>query len=215
MSSRGISCKACLELRLLLRTERIRQLLALLALGGLACACVYLGAWLYQWLQTEQPAATGVTAAVPAPAAAPEPTQMLGLLRPAFSLPDLEGRLRSVDEWNGKVIALNFWATWCPPCLEEVPEFIGLQARYQDAGLQFVGIALQRPEEVRGFAQQHGMNYPTLAGEQAVMQLAQEYGNHLGALPYTVLIGRDGRIAYVRVGALSGAQAETLIQGLL
>ena len=95
---------------------------------------------------------------------------ILGRHRPEFTLPDLDGQLRSISEWDGKVIALNFWATWCPPCLKEVPEFVLLQAKYQAQGLQFIGIALQRPEEVRDFVAENGMNYPVLAGELEVIK---------------------------------------------
>lgn len=138
-----------------------------------------------------------------------------GMPRPDFSLTDVNGNLRRIEEWDGRVIALNFWATWCPPCLKEIPEFIQLQKKYADRGLQFIGIALQRPEEVLGFMQEHAMNYPVLAGEMEVVELSRAYGNAIGALPYTVIIDRDGKIAFVKHGQLSGQVAEKVISRLL
>jgi len=153
----------------------------------------------------------------PAPSAATpgDSGGLLGTPRPDFSLADVDGVPRNVGEWDGKVVALNFWATWCPPCRKEIPEFVALQAKYGGRGLQFVGIALQRPEEVRDFMAEHGMNYPVLAGEMDVIRLAERYGNRVGALPYTVIIDRTGRIAYVKAGPLHGEVAEEVITPLL
>ena len=141
--------------------------------------------------------------------------QMRGRKRPDFTLTDVNGRVRHVDEWNGRVIALNFWATWCPPCREEIPEFVALQSRYADRGLQIVGIALENPEKVQGFLQEHHINYPVFAGDADVEALSRAYGNNIGALPYTVIIDRKGRIAFVKQGLLSGKVAEQVITRLL
>jgi len=149
----------------------------------------------------------------------PEPAfdnlKVVGKIRPDFSLPDINGQLRSVGEWDGKVLAVNFWATWCPPCLDEIPEFVLLQSKYETQGLQFVGVALHKPEEVRQFVIDNNMNYPVLAGEIEVIKLAESLGNRTGALPYTVIIDRDGLIAYVKPGPLSTEQAESIITQLL
>lgn len=142
-------------------------------------------------------------------------SELVGAVRPEFSLADVHGVPRSVSEWDGKVVALNFWATWCPPCRKEIPEFVELQARYGERGLQFVGIALQRPEDVLSFMEEYRMNYPVLAGEMEVIRLAERYGNRIGALPYTVIIDRAGRIAYVKAGPLPGPVAEEVITPLL
>ena len=142
-------------------------------------------------------------------------SSILGRQRPEFSLPDLDGRLRSISEWDGKIIALNFWATWCPPCLKEIPEFVLLQTKYQAAGLQFIGVALQKPDEVRQFVAEHGMNYPVLTGELEVIKLAEAYGNDIGALPYTVIIDRNGQVAHVKPGVLPTEEAENIINRLL
>ena len=180
---------------------------------GLVFASGYLGYSLYHYQQDNF-----VRESAPAQVKAPEPaitTAILGRYRPEFSLPDLNGQLRTVSEWDGKVVALNFWATWCPPCIKEVPEFVALQEKYQTQGLQFIGIALQQPEEVREFVTEHKVNYPILTGELEVIQLAEAYGNHIGALPYTVIIDRNGKVAHVKPGILPTEEAESIITGLL
>jgi peroxiredoxin len=140
---------------------------------------------------------------------------IIGSSRPNFSLPDVAGEVRNIAEWDGKVIAINFWATWCPPCIKEIPEFVELQHKYQSQGLQFIGIALQRPEEVLDFMKEKGMNYPVLAGEMEVIEISELYGNNIGALPYTVIIDRAGLIQYVKRGPLSMDSAESIISKLL
>ena len=151
----------------------------------------------------------------PPPPAIPGQAQMLGQPRPDFSLPDTLGVERRVSEWDGQVLVLNFWATWCPPCRKEIPEFVALQDKFRERGLQFVGIALQGPEELGDFIREYGINYPVLAGEMSVVRLAESYGNAVGALPYTVIVDRGGTIVFVRAGPLPGAQAEGLILPLL
>lgn len=182
-------------------------------LTGLVFASGYLGYRLYHYQQEET--ARSPAEATGAGAQAAMETQVLGLHRPEFTLPDLDGRQRSITEWDGKVVALNFWATWCPPCLKEVPEFVSLQEKYRAQGLQFIGIALQKPEEVREFVAEHEVNYPILAGELEVIKLAEAYGNNTGALPYTVIIDRSGQIAHVKPGILPTEEAESIISGLL
>ena len=182
-------------------------------LTGLVFASAYLGYRLYHF-QQDGPAVSSVQRAEDTNPAVTT-SSIVGRLRPEFTLPDLDGRLRSISEWDGKVIALNFWATWCPPCLKEVPEFVLLQTKYQAAGLQFIGVALQKPEEVRQFVAEHGMNYPVLTGELEVIKLAESYGNHIGALPYTVIIDRNGQVAHVKPGVLPTEEAESIINRLL
>jgi peroxiredoxin len=140
---------------------------------------------------------------------------IIGSSRPDFSLADVTGEVRNIAEWDGKVLAINFWATWCPPCIKEIPEFVELQHKYEAQGLQFIGIALQRPEEVLDFMNENGMNYPVLAGEMEVIEISELYGNDIGALPYTVIIDRAGLIQYVKRGPLSMESAESIISKLL
>ena len=143
------------------------------------------------------------------------PEQVIGKQAEDFSLSDVDGVQRNLSEWQGKVIAINFWATWCPPCREEIPHFIELQDQYSNAGLQFIGIALQQAEEVRGFIDEFNVNYPSLVGGNEVIKVAEKLGNDIGALPYTVIIDRNGKITFAHRGPLSKSEAESAIQPLL
>lgn len=191
----------------------MRRVVLWTVLTGLVFASGYLGYRLYHY-QQEGTAGAPAEATGAGTQAAME-AQVLGVRRPEFTLPDLDGQQRSITEWDGKVVAINFWATWCPPCLKEVPEFVSLQEKYGSRGLQFIGIALQRPEEVREFVSEHKVNYPILAGELEVIKLAEAYGNNIGALPYTVIIDRNGQIAHVKPGILPTEEAESILNGLL
>ncbi len=132
-----------------------------------------------------------------------------------FSLPDLAGKSRSLSEWRGQVVVLNFWATWCPPCREEIPLFIDLQKRHGRDGLQFLGVAIDRREDVAGYYVQIGMNYPTLIGDDNAIELMRAYGNRTGSLPYSVIINRDGQIVARKLGAFRGQELESLLSPLL
>jgi thiol-disulfide isomerase/thioredoxin len=137
---------------------------------------------------------------------------VVGTPRPDFRLPDLEDRVRSVSEWNGKVLVVNFWATWCPPCRKEMPAFIELQEKYADKGLQFVGIAIDEKDKVIDFSDTYGVNYPMLVGDLEAIKLGKAYGNRFGALPYTVIIDRGGNIRFTQRGELPRETAEAEIK---
>ena len=139
----------------------------------------------------------------------------MGAHRPDFRLPDLDGVMHGVSEWEGKVLVVNFWATWCPPCLKEMPAFVELQEKYGHRGLQFVGIAIDRPEVVRNFMDSMAINYPVLIGDLAGIEVGRRYGNRLGSLPYTVVVDRDGQMVFSKRGELSRELAEDVIRPLL
>ena len=133
----------------------------------------------------------------------------------AIRLPDLDGKLESLEKWRGKVLVVNYWATWCVPCREEIPVFVRLQERYRDRGVQFVGIALDQPNKVRPYAAELGMNFPILIGDIDVIEVTRRLGNRAGALPFTVIVSRTATIAATQLGALTESKLETLILGLL
>ncbi len=132
----------------------------------------------------------------------------------ASTLPDLAGKQQEIEQWRGKVLVVNFWATWCPPCLEEIPEFIKLQDKYGKRGLQFVGIAIDQKDKIEHFARQTGINYPILTGEADAIDLSRKAGNRLGALPYTLIIDRAGQVVATELGGLTEAKLERIIQPL-
>jgi len=135
--------------------------------------------------------------------------------RPKFELPDLEGKLRSIGEWDGEVILLNFWAPWCPPCREEMPAFMELHDQYGGRGLAVVGVTIDTVENAQTFIDTLGVEYPILIGEERGIAISRDYGNKVGALPYTVIIDRNGRIRESHRNAISYTEAEKAILPLL
>lgn len=133
----------------------------------------------------------------------------------ATRLADLEGRLQQVGQWRGRVLVVNFWATWCAPCREEIPVFVRLQSRHGERGLQFVGVAIDQPEKVEPFAREFRMNYPVLVGGLGALDLLRQAGNQAGVLPYTVVIDRQGRLVSRKLGGIDLQQLETLVKPLL
>ncbi len=134
---------------------------------------------------------------------------------PAFQYPDLDGRQRLSTEWREQVLVLNFWATWCPPCRKETPMFVDLQTQYQADQVQFVGIAVDDPEQVRAFADTYSINYPVLLGDLTAMTLARELGNRFEALPYTLVAAPGGSIVFRQQGEVHRATLEPVLQQIL
>lgn len=126
---------------------------------------------------------------------------------PGFTLETLDGELFRLKDHRGKVVVLNFWATWCPPCRREIPMFVKLQKELGDKGLQFVGIALERdagPKKVRAFAEKMDINYPVGLGDGAI---ARKYGGVRG-LPKTFIIGPEGHVQ----GHIPGMATESMLR---
>ena len=133
-------------------------------------------------------------------------------IAPDFTSPDLNGNPLTLSNYRGKVVLLDFWATWCDPCREEIPRFIALQEKYRDQGFQIVGVSIDdSPEPVREFQRQFKMNYPVVMGNAKIAQL---YGGILG-LPVAFMIGKDGEIHAKHIGAMDVAVIEKEILGLL
>jgi thiol-disulfide isomerase/thioredoxin len=133
----------------------------------------------------------------------------------AANLPNIEGEDQAVSQWLGNVIVVNFWATWCTPCREEIPEFIEAQKRFGDQGLVFVGIAIDQADKVKMFSEEFGINYPVLVGSFNTWSLLEAAGNRQSALPYTVVINRFGEIVETYLGRVNLKKLEKLVVPLL
>jgi thiol-disulfide isomerase/thioredoxin len=120
-----------------------------------------------------------------------------------------DGQPRSLAEFPGKILVVNFWATWCAPCREEIPGFVRLQSRWSGRGVQFVGIAQDEPDKVARFAAEFGIDYPLWTGGSEVMELSRRLGNRLGVMPHTVLIDPRGTVLESRVGIFHEATLES------
>ncbi len=131
------------------------------------------------------------------------------------SLPDVQGQNQAISQWQGKVMVVNFWATWCTPCQEEIPEFIESQNKFHDQGLVYLGIALDQANKVKMFSEEFGINYPILVGGLNAWSLAEATGNKMSVLPYTVVINRSGAIVETYVGRVNLKKLEKLVIPLL
>lgn len=121
----------------------------------------------------------------------------------AFNLRDLTGKPHTLADWRGKIVVLNFWATWCPPCRAEIPLLMRAQQRYGDKGVQIVGIAVDNADAVARFSAQVGINYPLLTAEEDGVGLMEKLGDRSGSLPYSVIIAPDGHQLARKLGAYS------------
>ena len=140
---------------------------------------------------------------------------LLGQRRPDFELGDLNGATVSASDFDGKIMLVNFWASWCIPCIEEIPMLTRLQQNYAARGVQVVGIALDDPGRAREFASELAVNYPILVGSVDTVLAGRQYGNRAGMLPYSVLVGADGIVRWAYLGALDKDELETQIKALL
>lgn len=128
---------------------------------------------------------------------------------------DLKGATLSLEQWRGRVLVINYWATWCAPCREEIPAFVRLQERYGSRGLQFIGIAIDQPDKVAEFASEFRINYPLMLGGVETIDLLRRAGNRAGVLPYTLVIDRKGNLVSREQGGLKELKLEGIIQPLL
>ncbi|MGZ8182452.1 MAG: TlpA family protein disulfide reductase [Methylobacter sp.] len=134
---------------------------------------------------------------------------------PDFSLPDLSGKQHRISEWQGKIRVINFWATWCPPCLKEIPEFIAMQQEYSAKSLQFIGIAIDDKKAVEDYLNTTKINYPLLMGADEGIALSRQLGNKFDAVPFTLVVDKQGTIIYRQPGELSREKILTIIASLI
>ena len=132
---------------------------------------------------------------------APSASAAASLTRMPFK--DLAGADVTLDRWRGQVVVVNFWATWCPPCREEIPGLIDVQRKQGPNGAQIVGIAIDSADKTREFATNVGINYPTVIGGMETIDLVRALGNKSGGLPFTVVLDRAGKVADTHLGLMT------------
>jgi thiol-disulfide isomerase/thioredoxin len=174
-----------------------------IAIGGLLMGAG-VGVGLKMADKAEQPAPT-------TPVPAPEQLSVL----PDFSYTDLDGRQRHSSEWKSRILVLNFWAAWCPPCREETPDFVELQQKYLDDNVKFVGIAIDDPDPVREFADTYGVDYPILLGDIKAVEMSRKLGNRFEGLPFTVVAEPGGKVVLRHAGGLGRKQLEPILRKLI
>lgn len=133
----------------------------------------------------------------------------------ASTLNTLDGRPQTLAAWRGRILVINYWATWCAPCREEIPLFVRLQQEYAVKNVQFIGIAVDQADKVQDFAKEFGINYPLLIAGLDAVELSRKAGNKAGVLPYTLVLDRAGKIVASLVGGISEARMRALLDPLL
>lgn len=152
---------------------------------------------------------------------APEPeapparaTSQVPEVRPVFTLADADGRPRSITEWDGKALMINFWATWCPPCRREIPLLNALRAEYLPRGFEIVGVAVDFRDDVVAYMNDTPIDYPVLIGEQDGLDAARAFGMETMGFPFTIFTDAGGRIVTVHVGELHRPEAELILSAV-
>lgn len=133
----------------------------------------------------------------------------------ATNLLDIDGKIQDFAQYRNKIIVVNFWATWCPPCKEEMPELIALQQSFKEKNVVVLGIALDDPAMVSEYLKTSPVNYPVFADESKGSLLGEQLGNDKGVLPYTVVIDTDGKIVLNHFGRINQAILEAAINPLI
>lgn len=133
----------------------------------------------------------------------------------ALNLPGTDDPAIDLGRWRGQPLVVNFWATWCAPCVEEMPELSELQQQYQAKGLQILGIGIDSPENIRKFSEQRPVVYPLLIAGAGGSELSRRFGNSSGGLPYTVVIDRSGRVQTRIIGRFKLDQLRGAIESVV
>jgi len=160
--------------------KKLRNIILMVAVAGIA-----VGAGVYANHRSNPPLST-------------EDQALANLL--SKSLPDVTGNPQSLSTWKGKPLVINFWATWCGPCVEEMPELTALQAEI--APVQILGIGIDSAENIAQFAQKYQIRYPLYVAGTGATDLLRQFGNAAGGLPFTVLVDRDGKVKKIYLGRL-------------
>jgi len=194
--------------------------IGLLALAGVLLASAAVGFIAYRLLLRPASVRAAVTAVVkPASGvpgtdvpreAPPTPPAKVPEQLPEIRLPGVDGAVHGLRDWKDRPLVVNFWATWCDPCRREVPLLKALRREHAADRLEIVGIAVDYPDEVRKYAQAHGIDYPVLVGDQGGLEAVNAFGMET-VLPFSVFVDRQGRIVTLKIGELHRDEAELIL----
>ncbi len=126
-----------------------------------------------------------------------------------------DGKSVDTSEWRGKVLVVNFWASWCPPCVEEMPALDKLQREFSSQNVLFVGIGIDSPSNIREFLAKTPVSYPIVIGGLEGSNLSKQLGNAQGALPYTIVINAKGKATSSKLGKISEEELRSAIKSVL
>ena len=147
----------------------------------------------------------------PPPSPPPAPAGKLVDTVPSFTLVDREGQSRSLADWQGKALIVNFWATWCAPCRKEIPLLQALQREHGGEGFQVVGIAVDFRDKVLAYADEMKIDYPLLIDEQEGLDAAAAFGVDAVGFPFTIFTDTQGRVVAAHLGELTRPQADLIL----
>lgn len=190
---------------------------AIIVAAGLAGAAAYV--MFGREAQTPEPAvaaqeAPAGTTTTPAAAGTEASGNRLVERVPEFRLADREGQMRSLADWQGKSLIVNFWATWCAPCRREIPLLQQIANDHRDEGFEVIGIAVDFRDKVLAYADEMKIEYPLLIGEQEALDAASAFGIDAIGFPFTVFTDAQGRIVAAHMGELHGPEADVFLQAV-
>jgi peroxiredoxin len=133
----------------------------------------------------------------------------------AATFPDADGRPQPLAQWRGRILVVNFWATWCPPCVEEMPNLQKVRDQFRQRGVEVIGIGIDGAAKIAEFRDRHGLSLPLLVAGAGGSELNRALGNSSGALPFTVLIGTDGRVRQRHLGQVRVEQLQRWIESAI
>jgi thiol-disulfide isomerase/thioredoxin len=187
----------------------------LIAVSIIAAGTIGFGAYRVMHERPSAPPPSAASAGAEEPEVLAASTTKVPEMRPVFSLQDVEGKSRSITEWDGKTLVINFWATWCAPCRREIPMLNALSAARAAQGVAVIGIAVDLRDKVVPYAKEVGINYPLLIGEEDGLDAASAFGLGSIGLPTTVFVDATGRVVTAHLGELHADQADLIVDTIL
>lgn len=181
-----------------------RSLAVAVVLAGLAGAAGY-----HLYTRQQAPAVP-----VLAPSSAPAAPARLAETVPEFQLADRNGDLKSLQDWPGRSLIVNFWATWCAPCRREIPLLQQIARDHGDEGFEVIGIAVDFRDQVLAYADEMGIEYPLLIGEQDALDAAAAFGIEAIGFPFTIFTDAQGRVVAAHMGELTAAEADLILKAV-